>query len=489
MTQPAARLRNGDYDIDGSVLIGYSVATKAKANHGLNRWLQGQLVLGLAERWGIDELDDASDPMRAAYDLLDRVMADRPSPQRDLGDDVHTAIELHEAGQDVGDLDPVIVKHLDAYVEAKAIHGWRVIGSEITTFNRTDGWAGTIDLIIDLPGVGIVAADIKTGNVYGSMAMQLSLPGRAEGVYDAITDTTSDIPTGLRTDLGVILHVKPEGCRVIPVDLDGAYEAFMACVTLTEWTRHRERKVIGEPIKVTKLDTLHDLDDLAATERRAWVAQRIEEIRSHSAEAIRFLAEHWPPGIPTLKTNHRHTLAELDAIVEVLDRTDGRFGTPFGSPAPQPATAEESPPSPPTPWTKPDEGADIGADTAKAIIESLDAETSATLVGWLRDANRAGRSFSLSSVHSERRAAIIAAGRALVDLDDPTIRACIGLAIGTDLAPTVTIGAALGSLTISEAIALERIATAVIGGDLTYDPESESLTGEVATVLAGCLLA
>ena len=83
-----------------------------------------------------------------------------------------------------------------------------------------------------------------------------------------------------------------------------------------------------------------------------------------------------------------------------------------------------------------------------------------------RQSIEAGASFSTNVGPTERKVAIVEAAMRLAvwDPDPEAARVVVGIVLETEIQPAVTVGAALGSLTIAEAKRLHQIATDLTTG-------------------------
>ena len=157
---------------------------------------------------------------REAVDLL------KGSPWRerdraaDLGLGLHDQIERLVAGQTVTDVTEKEAGYLEAFRRFYRDFHPTVLASELTIFNRRHAFAGTLDLIIHLPGNALPQiADIKTGkSVYGEV--QLQLCGYRLGEF-FIDDQGNEQPLPDTSEEGLVLHLKGDGSYELhPVDLD-----------------------------------------------------------------------------------------------------------------------------------------------------------------------------------------------------------------------------------------------------------------------------
>lgn len=155
--------------LDGGIpkpaLVGWGI--RSVADYAVNRW---------------DEL--------AELPLTERlkVLKNAPYAERDAaanrGTEVHALAELLLHGQTV-EIPDELAGHVDAYV--RFLDEWEptVVASEIVVYNLTVGYAGSLDMIVDVGGVRVLA-DIKTNKtgIYPETALQLAGYRYAEKYLD-----------------------------------------------------------------------------------------------------------------------------------------------------------------------------------------------------------------------------------------------------------------------------------------------------------------
>jgi hypothetical protein len=166
------------------------------------------------------------------------------------GTDVHRLAERIIRGEEVevdGRLEPYVesyIRFLDDY-RGVAVH------SELVVASRKYGYAGTLDSIQNIPGLGRVQVDYKTGNgIYGKDALQVT----AYQFADCCVIDGEERPM-VSLDASYILHIQPDGYGFYPVKADE--ESFQTFLAVLEVYRRAVQKVrgtarldllIGEPI-------------------------------------------------------------------------------------------------------------------------------------------------------------------------------------------------------------------------------------------------
>lgn len=139
---------------------------------------------------------------------------------------------------------------VDAYHATLTALGITVVDTELFVVN--DEWkvAGTLDHIYGIPGLGLVVGDKKTGSVHPQeVAIQLRSYAGAQR-YDHHTGTRT--PLGVRTDVGVLVHIpRLEGAaHVYTVDLLEAERACKAAAWVREWRGRDDLLTSLTPIQV-----------------------------------------------------------------------------------------------------------------------------------------------------------------------------------------------------------------------------------------------
>jgi hypothetical protein len=129
--------------------------------------------------------------------------------------------------------------------------------------NRTDGYAGTLDYLLrspliaaelQVPADTVLMGDTKTGGeldikgVYPEAALQMSAYRRAEVAW--LRDG-STVPMPAAHGVGIVLHLRPEGYRVIPVTCDDdVYAAFRIIQQAAAWVSGLSKTVVGQALSL-----------------------------------------------------------------------------------------------------------------------------------------------------------------------------------------------------------------------------------------------
>jgi hypothetical protein len=317
------------------------------------------------------------------------------------------------------------------------------------------GYGGTPDGIWRIGG-DLYLYDFKTRTedgdhaAYPEEAAQIAAGARAdymlvEGVDGAERRHIPDVAGGM------VVSIKPDGCRIYPVDIDKAFDHFTA---LHAWwvARRGEREPIGRPWPVKKKGAAKpplERDQVAARVRALVDA-------GHGGR----LARAWPDGIPGLATDHEHTADELAQIVAVVHGVEIDTDAPFTDDdktldTPRHAVLEAETPRPDTPEIE--EGADISDDEYEVLrvaLGMLPDNGIAKVEQIVAEAYAAGVPISLRQRRSQRRYLI---ARALVDwatamsLCETDLYDLVECVRDSPLVRDTPLGAAIGALTLEQA--------------------------------------
>lgn len=199
-----------------------------------------------------------------AYDWLRRAHTRKKDARAEIGGAVHDVIEAHVLGKPVPDellLDEDIAPYLEHFL--RFVEEWQVTfeASEMVVGNLTDGYAGTLDYLlksrlvaaaIGAPLDGVILGDTKTGGeldekgVYPEAGLQMSAYRAAEVGW--LRDGTR-IPLPAMHTTGVVLHLRPEGYRLIPVDCGPeVYAGFRHVQAVAEFQTGAAKTVVGDAL-------------------------------------------------------------------------------------------------------------------------------------------------------------------------------------------------------------------------------------------------
>lgn len=199
-----------------------------------------------------------------AYDWLRKGHIRKKDERAEIGGAVHDVIEAKVLGEPIPEslfTDDEIAPFVDHFL--RFVEEWEIEfeASEMTVGNFTDGWAGKLDYLfrsrliahlLKVPPRTLFVGDTKTGGeldekgVYPEAGAQMSAYRRAEVCW--LRDGTQ-IPMPKCHDVGIVLHLRPEGYRPMPLKCgDNVYEAFLHVQQVAEFQRVLAKSVVGEAL-------------------------------------------------------------------------------------------------------------------------------------------------------------------------------------------------------------------------------------------------
>jgi hypothetical protein len=231
------------YTIDGKRAIGVTTALNGIPKDALKFWAAREVAQYAVDNiWDLKRMLDSAGPTPTMH-FLKEIPFQKRDDAAVRGTDVHAIAERYIKGEDVE-----VAEHLRPYVDGYASYiddfNPTSIHEELVVASRTHLYAGTLDSIQDIPGLGRALVDYKTSNgVYGETALQVAAYRYAECFLDSDGNEQPMIPV----DLTYVLHIKPGGYELI--ELDANRETFEKKF-LTSLANYREN------VQSKKLDKL-----------------------------------------------------------------------------------------------------------------------------------------------------------------------------------------------------------------------------------------
>lgn len=189
-------------------------------------------------------------PPDDAVDLLKRAPYRNMRNKGDIGTAVHAAVEMwiNTPGLEPPELDDLdLLPYVAGALTYLNQHVGRVLHSEVTVFNRTYQYAGTVDAIVKLNTGAIATVDWKTSNrIYPEHALQLI--GYANAEFIGTTDgQESTLPP---IDEAHVVHLPGDATyKAHPVQLtDRAFRTFVALRSIQKWRDDFEADAFSETI-------------------------------------------------------------------------------------------------------------------------------------------------------------------------------------------------------------------------------------------------
>jgi hypothetical protein len=291
VTAPAASTitKRGRYYVDtvngGRYPSVTTVIDSALAKPALTRWYANRAAARAAEnlaelsrRVRLDGVDQAAAWVAAAPREASQSAAVK-------GSDLHDLAERHARGEPVPDDLDADVKAMLAHYETFLVD-WqpRVLHTEMTVLNRSLGYGGTADAVMELPGfAGLpLVCDYKTGRTgpYPEWAVQLAAYAHGEAVLERVKagrPTVRELPMPhVDPSRALILRVRPDGYELHEADLTGLVEVFAAMLTVHAFT------VESEPFQ----RRLPETDTAAYWARRIATARAVEDLHAVWIDAV-----------------------------------------------------------------------------------------------------------------------------------------------------------------------------------------------------------
>jgi hypothetical protein len=200
----------------------------------------------------------------AAYDWLRKGHIRKKEERGDIGTAAHTLVESHVLGTPLPEEllnEPEMAPYLDNFLRFVAEWEVEFEASEMTVGNFAHGYAGKLDYLfrsrliaaaLKVPADTLFLGDTKTGGeldekgVYPEAGLQMSAYRSAEVGW--LRDGTQ-IPMPKIHDVGIVLHLRPEGYRPMPLKCgDDVFAAFLHVWEVAEFKRVLAKSVVGEAL-------------------------------------------------------------------------------------------------------------------------------------------------------------------------------------------------------------------------------------------------
>jgi hypothetical protein len=203
------------------------------------------------------------------YDWLRKGHIRKKDERAEIGGAVHDIIEAHVLGSPIPEsflTDDEIAPFVDNFL--RFVNEWEIEfeASEMVVGNLTDGWAGTLDYLfrsrpiahlLKVPPQTLFVGDTKTGGeldekgVYPEAGLQMSAYRRAEVAW--LRDG-AQVPMPEVHDVGIVLHLRPEGYRPMPLKCgDDVYAVFRHVQAVAEFQSSLSKSVVGEALTLPQL--------------------------------------------------------------------------------------------------------------------------------------------------------------------------------------------------------------------------------------------
>lgn len=338
---------------------------------------------------------------QAAVDLLKREPLRSLDRAASRGTDVHAIAEAYAR---TGTL-PVWADEIGGYVEALRLffaeYQPTPVLIEATVFNPVVQYAGSFDMVCKLPQFGddLVILDYKTSKaIYPEVAAQLSAYAFAQQYIDE-SGTVQPMPEIKR---GVAVRFAIDGTyEVIECDIEKGWQYFQAVRAV--------HNLPPKPLLIGRMNTPL-IDPAARDEKADNLRKRINYIKDNHQEALQQLLLLWSPTMPTFKSDHVHTMQQLNEINMLITQIEADHTVPFMHTQPKRPPAAKTPPAAAVEPALPSDDLLVSEDHVHKLRERLNnsnRNVQDTARALAKEASAARRSISLSGKPSIRRALLV----------------------------------------------------------------------------------
>lgn len=218
-----------------------TIMSKGIPKPGLIKWAAKIVAAGAVERVEVW----AGMPDDAAIAYLSGIPDEKRNSSAVRGSIIHSAAEIHSNEGEAKVINPEEQAYLDGFIQFRNDWNPKYLLTEQAVFNRTYGYAGTLDSVVRI-GRTVWCLDTKTGNrVYPEVALQLAAYSHAEFI-GRDGDIEEPMPAIKK---GGVVHLFPGGYSFIPVRIDDeVFEAFLSVKDVFHWDYGLSGTVLREPL-------------------------------------------------------------------------------------------------------------------------------------------------------------------------------------------------------------------------------------------------
>ena len=198
--------------------------------------------------YAVDHWDDLGDlPASKRLDKLKKARYEDRDTAAKRGTEVHALAERLVKGEEV-EVPDDIAGHVESYVSF--LDAWEIepVLIEAVVMSHRHGYAGTLDLIADIPSRGTRAIfDIKTSRsgIFGETALQLAAYRYADTYVDADGNEQPMLP--VNEAFGI--HIRADGYSLLPVTAGPAQmREFQYAQQVARFSEENSRGYIGEAL-------------------------------------------------------------------------------------------------------------------------------------------------------------------------------------------------------------------------------------------------
>lgn len=205
---------------------------KQAAEYAIGHWFDAEFIERVVtDPTGvIDEIAKASDRT-----------ADGAS---DIGNDVHAWVECYIKGETWDGPEP---PHAAFFKAWEAVYKPKYVMCESTVYNRSEGYAGTMDIMAVVEEQNTII-DVKTGKaIYPEVALQLC--AYKNGEFVGVDNKEFAVPM---VTAGAALHLRPRSYKYIPVRVDNeVWQSFRYIKEAYRWQQYTSKTVLNSSTPMT----------------------------------------------------------------------------------------------------------------------------------------------------------------------------------------------------------------------------------------------
>ena len=221
---------------------------------GLVNWMQANVMNAVIEDPTLVEVRQV--PTRGKGKMRDEKPAEvrkriRAAAEAERDHSAERGSAVHAAAEHnipVSVADPEVQPFLAQYYAAIEGLGLKVLSQEGQVFNTRLRYAGSYDIIVQLPDGRIIVVDIKTGkNVYADHALQLMGYGTHDN-FVGFDDERDEAATQLLQSANglAVLHLSETGWEFVELEVTPELrQAFESMVVLAHWVERYDKDMLS----------------------------------------------------------------------------------------------------------------------------------------------------------------------------------------------------------------------------------------------------
>lgn len=242
MTSPALARKKGNgrvyqHPVTGAEVPSVTTVLNVVSKPALPYWAAKAAAEYAARSW--KTLSELSEVERVA--LIKGAPWRESEAKADLGTAVHDAVDAWCTDRYMPEWAPGVAPFMEQFVAFLGAREPKFMHNEATVWSHKYGYAGTLDFIAGINS-RLTICDVKSGrDVYSEASLQLAALANADCILRP-DGTEEPLPP---CELAAVLHLRPRSWALIPVNLDGCFDAFLAALELFCWQRDVAPSCLG----------------------------------------------------------------------------------------------------------------------------------------------------------------------------------------------------------------------------------------------------